>query len=629
MAAAAHFKPPLRFGVFELDEDTGELRKAGRTVRLRPQAAKVLRRLASSPGRLITRDELRDEIWGQETFVDFEHGLNLCIRQVRTALGDDADTPRYVETLPKRGYRFIAPVEIAGQTTSAPAVTEPAFVAPRPQRRRVLVWSASLAVALLSIVFWGWARFRPAANPAGRVVLAVLPLENLSGKQEQDYISDGLTEELITQLSRLEPDHLAVIARTSSMQYKGTKKKVDEIGRELRVDYVLEGGMRHEGDRIRVSAQLIRVRDQTHLWAQTYERHLRDILELQSDIAHAVADEIQLQLTPQRRTQLASSRALDPDVYVAYLRGRYFWNQRGTEGLRKAIAHFELAVQKDRAFAPAYVGLADCYNLLSMNDVAPPDEAFPKAREAALKALALDDTLGAAHTSLGYTRFRFDWAWDEAEREFRRAIALDPGYATAHHWYGEFLAALGRFEEGLAELHRAVELDPLSLIINADLGWFLDNAGLSDRALQQLRRTIDLEPNFAPAHLYLGQVYERKGLYAQATAAYQRSADLSRSRSRPAALGHLYAISGNRAEATKIIDELLQQPHPSPVAIAIVYTGLGDLDRAFEWLERGYRERSDWLIYLPSYPFYDPLRGDPRFKDLLRRMKLPESNNHG
>src|SRR2546429_412815 len=482
----------LRFGVFDVDPESGELRKAGVDINLPPQPAKVLVLLATRAGQLITREELRQQIWGKETFVDFEHGLNSCIKQIRAALDDHPESPRYIETRPRRGYRFIAPV----QEVSAHAVTPGApseglpTTALRIRPRRYSIAIVALVLALFATGYF--ARFaspRHAVSPGDKIMLAVLPFENLTGDPRQEYLSDGLTEEMITQLGRMHPERLGVIARTSAMQYKNTQKGMDQIGRELGVAYVLEGSLRRAGDHVRVSAQLIQVRDQTHLWAESYERDLRDILALQNDVAQAIARQIEIKLTPQQQARMARARSIDPRVYEFYSKGRYFWNKRSEEGYRRAIQYFQQAIARDSEYAPAYAGLADAYALLgSMPNVElPRSEAMPRARAAALKALELDDSLAEAHTSLAFVRMHFDWDWPGAEREFVRALQLNPGYATAHHWYAFWLIAQGRAEDALQEIRAAQRLDPLSLIINTGGGEILDYGRRPDEAIWESR----------------------------------------------------------------------------------------------------------------------------------------------
>jgi len=469
-----------------------------------------------------------------------------------------------------------------------------------------------------------WRRAHATVAP---VMLVVLPFDNLTGDKEQEYLSDGLTEELITQLGRLHPQRLGVIARTSAMTYKGTRKTVADVAREMNVDYVLEGSVRRSGSTIRVSAQLIRAADQIHLWAESYERDLRDVLTVQSEVARAVADEIRLHLTPEQRAQLASTRPVKPEVHEAYLKGRFFWNQRTGRGLEEAIGYFQQALRADPDFAPAYVGLADSYLLLGIHAGARPLDICPKAKAAALKAVELDETLAEAHTSLAYEKDLYEWDWAGAEREYRRAIELNPSYATAHEWLAIHWAYLGRMDEAIAEMRRARELDSLSLIINANLGSWLHFGARDQEALEQYRKTLEMDPNFAFVRMKLGQFLTDQGIYKEAIAELQTAVALAPTSSRRSALACGYARSGNSVEALRILSELRatsEREYVPPWVIANIYLALGDQERGMEWLEKAYEERSTSEIFLKANPGFDPLRSDPRFKALLRHMNLPD-----
>ncbi len=633
MGVGASEPSVLRFGVFDLDPKSGELCRAGVHVKLPPQPFKVLVLLASRAGELITREEIRQVIWGDETFVDFEQGLNFCINQIRTALSDDAETPRYIETLPRRGYRFIAPVEELHPTRSGAATgvsphTEPySAVAgqraiPRHHQRFIAV---ALAGILLLVSYFGWQRFHPAPPPAGKVMLAVLPFENLTGDTGQDYFSDGLTEEMITQLGRMHAERLGVIARTSAMQYKQTKKSTAQIGRELGVDYILEGSVRRVGDHVRISAQLIHVSDQTHLWADSYEGDLRDILVLQSAVAQVIARQIEIKLTPEQQARLARSRTVNPQAYEAYLKGRYFWNKRTEEGYKEAIVYFREALERDPAYAQAYAGLADAYALLSEGYGMPRIEAVAKARAAALKALELDGTLAEAHASLALIRMHFDWDWLGAQKEFRQAIELNPGYATAHHWYAYSLLATGLTEEALQEIQRAEESDPLSLIIKKDEAEILYFGRHYDEAIVQARKTLEMDPNFALAHRVIGWALLQKGKYAQALAELQEGLrrDPRRVDILPS-LAYAYARAGRAADARRTLAQSqLKDPNSVGLEVVAVHVALGEKDAAFALLEKGFAQHSGLAVFLRTAPEFDPLRSDPRFNDLLRRTGLP------
>jgi TolB-like protein/Flp pilus assembly protein TadD len=496
------------------------------------------------------------------------------------------------------------------------------------------LWSAAAGLALL-LAFSGvflarsriWPRTRP---PAGKIMFAVLPFENLSGDSEQEYFSDGLTEEMISRLGQMEPQRLGVIARTSAIQYKGTKKRIDQIGKELGVDYVLEGTVRHAGDRVRVSAQLIQVKDQTHLWAKNYERNLRDILSLQDEVAQAIANEVMIKLTPQEQARLTSARPLNPEAHELYLKGRYYWNKRTAEALTKSFEYFQRTIEKDPSYGLAYAGLADAYLMLGAGEYAVlrPKEAFPKAEAAARRALELDSTLAEPHATLAYAKDVFHWDGQGAEREYKQAIELNPSYAEGHHWYCSYLAATGRYTEAIAEARKAESLDPLSLVISADVGMeALAPAGRYDEAMQQCRKTLELDPRFAIAHACLARAYEYKTMYKEAIAEIQEAINLSGgSVIWEATLGHLYARAGRRDDAIKILNELKSRSKREFVpsqAFIWIYAALGDKDQAFAWLEKAYEERSDVMTVLEEERAFDPLRSDPRFQDLLRRIGLP------
>ena len=572
----------VRFGVFEVDLRTGELRRSGLKIRLQDQPFQILAMLLERPGEVVTREELGQRLWPADTFVDFDRGLNTSIKRLREALGDSADNPRFIETLPRRGYRFIAAVEGAS----------------RPK--------------LLS----------------GKILLIVLPFENLSGDPTQEYFSDGMTEEMITELARLNPEALGVIARTSAMQYKSTNKGIDQIGHELGVDYILEGSVRRAGNRVRISAQLIQASDQTHLWADSYDRDLEDILTLQGEVARAIAGEIRIKVTPREQTRLASPRPVNRESHEAYLKGRYYWNKFTEEGLRKGLEYFQQAIAIDPGYALAYAGLADSYTILGSGyGYLPPNEAYPRAKVAAKKALEIDDTLPEAYTSLGAAKLFYDWDWRGAEQVLKRAIELNPSYCTAYELYGFFLQAMGRLNEALREVRRALELDPLSLISNTDVGLGFLLARQYDQAIEQCQKSLEMDPNFIVAHEYLGRAYLEKSMFEESIAEFQKAITLSGGKTRfKAFLGNAYAASQRRGEALKLLHELQEFPtqrYVSSYDIATIYIGLGEKERAFEWLGKAYEERSCFLLWLKVDPIFDTLRSDPRFQDLLRRMNIP------
>jgi TolB-like protein/Flp pilus assembly protein TadD len=489
----------------------------------------------------------------------------------------------------------------------------------------VVVGLVALA-SLLALDVGGLRRGLWGKAAAGRIQsLAVLPLENLSSDSAQGYLADGMTDELITNLAQVRA--LRVIARTSVMRYRGSKKTAPEIARELQVDAVVAGTVQRVGDRLRIGAQLIPATGDQAVWAKSYAGDVRDVLALQSQVAQAIAQQIQIALTPQERVRLTTARQVDPRAYEAYVRGRYFLGKRTEPDLRKAVGYFQGAINADPTYAAAYSGLADSYNMLGYYTVLAPKEAYPKALSAAQKALALDSTLAEAHTSLAWAQLMFAWDWPVAEREFRRAIELNPGYPGGHQWYVQYLVVMGRHDEAIAEGKRAQELDPLSLILNAALARPFYNARRYDEAIAQSKKTFEIDPNYHRAHYWLGLAYEQKSMFDQAIAAFQKAIAHSDSNTvYVAAAGHAYALAGRRSQALKVLrrlEELSGRKYISAYDIALIHVGLGDTERAMQWLERAYQERSDGLVFLKVDPRLDRLRSDPRFVSLVRRVGLP------
>jgi TolB-like protein/DNA-binding winged helix-turn-helix (wHTH) protein/Flp pilus assembly protein TadD len=648
----------LRFDSFELDIESGELRKAGQPIRLTGQPFRLLALLAGHAGHLLSREHIRQEIWGADTFVDFDQGVNFCIKQIRVALGDDAKNPRYIETLPRRGYRFLGRLEVKGegkpqaapssaiveftngsgrppvadgeQATAAPSllVEGPAGSSRSSRRRTLLIALAVVALSAAAVAGWlGWRRRAAVPAPASRIMLAVLPFDNMSGDRDQDYLSEGMTEEMITQLGRLDPDGLGVIARTSAMKYRYDDKDLEEIGQELGVSYLLTGSVRPAGQRIRINAQLIKVSDRTNLWAGSYEREFRDLLSVQAEVATAIAQEIRIRLTSREQQRLAQLRPVNSQAYQAYLKGRFFWNKRSTEKVRKAIEYFEQAIAADPAYAAAHAGLADCYTALGHYGAIPPAAAYPRAKAAALRALEIDEQLAEAHAALAAVKMHYDWDWPGAEREFKRAIRLNPSYASAYQWYGTYLATMGRSEEAAQQDARALELDPLSPLISTAVGLHLYYARQYRQAIDQHRKALELEPEFAVSRLNLGRAYLGAGMFPEAVAELERAVRLSdRSPATLAALAQAYGLAGQMERARELLQEMVgrsKTSYVSPFDIALVYIGLGDKDQAFAWLQRAYEEHCPALVYLRLHPWADGLRSDPRFQNLLGRLRLP------
>jgi len=631
----------LRFGVFELDLRAGELRKHGLRVRLQEQPTQVLAMLLEHPGEVVTREELQKKLWPADTFVDFDHGLNKAISKIREALSDSAESPRFVETVARRGYRFLAEVKVAdsaavGSPELAALSHAVAEVGDRPDLAgkpampkhllSPLAWKIPAFVLLLLVASFAAWKLHSWNRPSLVIrSLAVLPLESLSSDASQDYFADGMTDELISDLGQISA--LRVISRTSVMVYKHARKPLPQIARELNVDAVVEGTVLRSGDQVRITAQLIEASTDKHLWSQSYQGELRDTLALQSKVARAIADQIRINLNPREQAALKNVKVVNPHAYESFLKGRYFWNKRTADGLKVALAYFIRAIDEDPKYAQAYSGLADTYALLGdwQYAVMTPKKALPKAKAAAIKALELDGALGEAHNSLAFCLDGFDWDFDSAGKEFRRAIELNPGYATAHHWYAWHLSLLGRYDEAIAEMIKAENLDPLSLIINADLAELLVLAHSYDESIQQSRKAIEMDPNFALAHNQLAQAYLQKHMNDEAVAELQKAVQLSgESPTIIANLARAYAASGKRSEAIMLLSDLKKRSNSTyshGSEIAVIYAALGDRDQAMNWLEKGYEERFNPGVLLR--PGFDPLRSDPRFQDLVRRIGLP------
>jgi TolB-like protein/DNA-binding winged helix-turn-helix (wHTH) protein/Tfp pilus assembly protein PilF len=631
----------IKFGDgFELDLRAYELRRSGQSLKLERIPMELLRLLLEHPGQLVTREQIVERIWGKEVFVDTDNSINAAIRKVRQALEDDSEQPCFVQTVTGMGYRFIAPVYTKGESPEGPTdetatpLTDPilsqfdsAQEKSRPRR-----WGTVLAIAIVLVALAGayfrWFRPRVRSQALIRTMIAVLPFENLTGDATQDYFCDGLTEEMITQLGQLDAERMGVIGHTSVMHYKHNPEALDKIGRELGVQYVLEGSVRRASDRVRITAQLLQVKDQTHLWAQEYDRDLKDLLVLQGEIARRISDEIQVALGDRKPIPPQGQAPLSPQSYEAYdlyLKGQYFWNKRTTEGFQRAIDYFQQAIAKDPNYARAYAGLADSYALIAGYSGVPTGDFMARARAAARRAVELDDSLPEAHTALALVVQNYDFDWQTAKAEFRRAIALNPNYATAHQWYAEHLMWQGRFQEALAESERARQLDPLSLIIASDNGVILLYSRQYDRAIAQFRSVLDMDPNFSHAHMIRG-AYVEKGMFAEALALSEKF----RLVDEPwywASLAHIYGRAGRQKEARDALRRLLhlRRRRPiDPMEIAFAHVGMGNGGLALSCLEQAYEQHSIGLTALKVDPVYDPLRSDPRFQDLLRRVGLAQ-----
>jgi TolB-like protein/DNA-binding winged helix-turn-helix (wHTH) protein/Tfp pilus assembly protein PilF len=649
----------VRFGVFEADLKACELRKHGFRLKLAEQPFQVLAMLLERPGGTVTREELRDRLWPGDTFVDFDHGLNNAVMRVREVLLDSSDHPRYVETVPRRGYRFVAPVEDVPGPSVAPATHEAEH--PSSTDPFSMESNASVSAPIVDHPLWWTGAGRWIGAPRGAAValvalagllallafalhsvrngaagknnltrstsLVVLPLENLSGEKDQDYFADGMTDELIANLAKIRSLH--VISRSTAMAYKGTRKPLSEIARELNVDAVVEGTVMRVGSRVRITAELVQVSTDHHLWADTYESQMGDVLALQNRVSSAIVNEIRINLTPEERERLAKTPAVAPEAYENYLKGLYYWNKRSDENLTRAIGYFERATNLDPQYALAYAGLSDCYAIISAEifGTMPASEAAPKAKAAALRALDLDPTLAEAQTSLATAKFNSDWDWSGASEGFERAIGLNPSYATAYQRYSLYLIAMGRVQDSFAQIQKARELDPLSLSINFSLGWRLYMARQYDAAIAQLKDTLEMDPSYELPHLVVGQAYEQKGNYALAIPELKTAVELSHGTPlMVSALAHAYACSGNRAQAERLLAELQRESrkqYVSPYYFALVYVGLGRNEQALDWLEQAFADRSNGLVFLKVEPELDQLRLNPRFIALQKKLGFP------
>jgi TolB-like protein/Tfp pilus assembly protein PilF len=579
--------PPIRFGIFEVDSQSGELRRHGLKVRLQEQPFQALVMLLERTGEVVTREQLQKKLWPADTFVDFDRGLNRAINRLRDALGDDSNNPRFIETLPQRGYRFIVSIETQAANRSV--------------------------------------RLSEGAHPGSRLIesLAVLPLENLSNDSAQEYFADGVTDELITELAKI--TSLRVISRASIMQYKGTRRSLPLIVRELGVDAVVEGTIVRSGKTVRITAKLVHACDDRHLWSEKYERALGDVLTLQGEVAQAIADQIQVKLTSKEHASLTRVRPINPQAHEAYLKGSFFRNKWTEKGLDKSIHYLSEAIELEPAHARGYAGISLSYCALGILGVRPAREVYPKAKAAAMKALELDEGVVEAHISLADVKKGYDWDWPGAEAEYKRALNLNPSYAIAHMWYADYLSKMGRHTDAIAEAMRARELDPISVDSNAFLGFILYRARRYDEALKACQKAVELDPYHPEGHWFAALAHEQRREHHEAIVELEKAVTFSGGGAPYIALlGRAYGLAGERTKASSVLDELRtlsDRRYVSPLDFAVVYTGLDDRNSAFHWLEKTYQERTMRIQELPQ-PIFDSLRSDPRYHDLMRRIGL-------
>jgi TolB-like protein/DNA-binding winged helix-turn-helix (wHTH) protein/Tfp pilus assembly protein PilF len=662
----------IRFGEdFELDMSPRRLRRGSRVLKLERIPLEILILLLEHRGEIVSREKIVARVWGNDVFLDTDNSIRGAIRKVRQALKDDSETPRFIQTVTGRGYRFIAPIispaeepftgppqpeaavaptstqNFVSETDSWPQGgglaldqaqertagqvpdTEPApGQVHRRGRTRLSVGLAALAVlSILSLLaFWGWRGSRAPAALQRKTVLAVLPFDNLSRDPDQEFFSEGLTDEMIAQIGKLNRDRLKVVARSSVAKYKGSTLAAREIGEELNADYLVQGSVRRSTDHVRITVQLIQARDQTDLWTESYDRDLKDVLAVQDSVVRSIASQIHIALTKEEEKRLATPRQLSPAAYEAYLKGRYYWNKRTGESMQKAEQYFEQAIDNDPSYAAAYSGLADCNSGMAWHGFKSPAEALPKAYAAAHKALEINPESAEAHASLGLV-MSHRWDWSGAEAEFRRALQLDPQYANAHHWYGDYLSIRSRHDEALAEAKHALELDPLNLMISTWVGFRYYVARDYSRAIDQNRNSVELDPSFAAAHLLLGEDYRGAGLHSEAVSELKKAANLSGDNplyTAQVAVG--LAGAGRYGDALRIAHELetiSRKRYVSPYGMAQIYAASNKKEDTFKWLQAGYEDHAVWMGYLAVDPIFDQYRSDERFKDLLRRVGLP------
>ena len=613
------------FGPYRLDPAQQLLSEGERRIPLTPKAFQTLLVLVKAQGRVVAKDELLQTVW-PDTFVE-EATLAQNVFTLRKQLENDSEAI-YIETIPKKGYRFAAQVRIeephARQELTTP-VSPSIQGKSRTWSRRLGLLGTMALIAAIAFLLYRLGNTKTPTKPSGRIMLVVLPVQNLTGNAAQEYLVDGITEEVIANLGSANPPRLGVIARTSSMAYKDTKKTVQDIGKELHVDYVLESSLRGSPGQMRFTAQLIRAQDQTHIWAHTYDYSLKDVLSLQGDLARAVAAEIPIGLPPESLARLSSSRAVQPQAYDAYLRGRFFWNKRTAPALTTARSYFQQAIEIDPNFALGYTGLSDCYQVMVNVSQITPNDGFSLARAAALKALELNNRLAEAHTSMASIEGDVDWDWQGAEAEYKRALELNPNYVTAHHWYGDFLAGLGRFDESEAEIKKARELDPLAPVLGVTLAQLYCRTGRCESGIEQLSKTLEMYPDFTEAHEALAEIYAHLGKYEEAIVEVKKAGRLPEGHAMLFS-GYASARAGRRQEALNVLHKFENDSKflHGPVYLAALYAAIGNKDKAFDSLERARQRHDPFMAYFRADFKLEALQSDPRYAELCRRMTMPQ-----
>ena len=628
----------IGFGPYQLDVRAAELRKFGSRIRLQEQPFQLLLMLLERPGEVVLREEIRTRLWPHGTTVEFDHSINAAVKRLRDALSENAGNPCYIETLAKRGYRFIGQVEWAPRAPSPDIIPAGAgrietAVPPAEQGWRGAVWRPKLtiaaiaaiaaATALLLLAIYSYRSFLPNFHLSAPVTVGLLPFENLTGDADQEYFADGLTEETIAVLGKVNPDRMIVIARTSTVAYKRRTKTASQIGSELGADYLIEGSVRREGERVRVTVRLIRVRDQSRIWSENYDRFGSGVIQIQDELGNAIARQIQVELLPRDTNQRKQTRILD--AYDPYLLGRHYWSQLTPSAIRKSIEYYQTAIAKDPSYALAFAGLADAYTILPVTSDTPPREMWPLARNAASEAIRLNDSLAEAQAAGGDVDFWLEWDWGRSAERFRRAIQLDPNNALAHARYAQLLSNSGRHTEAVAEITKAHQLDPFSPITITLAGQFLLYSGryTYTEAIEAVDKAFSIDPGFWVAHFMMGAIYERTGKPEAAIQSFEKAYSNSGGNLQAlAAKGYVLARSRRRPEAEQIVHGLMETGKSRfvpPSGIALVYAGLGDRESTFQWLEKGYESRDVHMVFLTIDPMWDDFRSDPRFQGLLQR----------